>query len=160
EPAIAPDRPATQAPTSPVDLSGLRVLLAEDDATNRMVALRMLSRIGAHADVARDGVEAVAAFQDKDFDLVLMDVHMPRLDGAAATARIHELADAAGRPRPLIVAVTANALEGDSERLLAAGMDGYLSKPVTLSALGGLLAAVAAGRPLPSGRSALSGVLA
>jgi len=142
----------------PVD-GRARILVADDDKINRLALRRFLSE--RHEVIeACDGFEAVAKARVEAPDLVLMDVHMPRLDGAAATARIHGLADAAGRPRPLIVAVTANALEGDSERLLGAGMDGYLSKPVTLSALGGLLAAVAAGRPLPSGRSAPSGVLA
>ena len=139
--------------TAVVDMTVLRVLLAEDDATNRMVALRMLSRLGATAVVAKDGAEAVAAFADQDFEVVLMDVHMPRMDGIAATKGIQELAAATGRHRPLIVAVTANALEGDSERLLAAGMDGYISKPVTLKALGALLAAATKGERLPHGRS-------
>ncbi len=142
--------------TAVVDITVLRVLLAEDDATNRMVALRMLSRLGATAVVAKDGAEAVAAFADQDFDVVLMDVHMPRMDGIAATKGIQELATATGRHRPLIVAVTANALEGDSERLLAAGMDGYLSKPVTLQALGTLLTAIVTGATLPQGRDRLS----
>ncbi|MGS0683851.1 ATP-binding protein [Nakamurella sp. GG22] len=129
----------------------LAVLLAEDDATNRMVALRMLSRLGVRADVAVDGQEAVDAVRGRNFDLVLMDVHMPRLDGIAATARIRELTAAAART-PRIVAVTANALEGDSERLIAAGMDGYLSKPVTAGALKALLSAVAAGEAMPGTR--------
>jgi len=116
-----------------------------------MVALRMLRRLGVDADFAVDGEQAVDAVRDADYDLVLMDVNMPRLDGIAATARIRALPDS-GRAVPRIVAVTANALEGDSERLLAAGMDGYLSKPVTLAGLGSLLTAVASGATLPSGR--------
>ncbi len=136
----------------PPAVTELAVLLAEDDATNRMVALRMLSRLGVRADVAVDGQEAVDAVRGRDFDLVLMDVHMPRLDGVAATARIRELTAPTGRT-PQIVAVTANALEGDSERLIAAGMDGYLSKPITAGALKALLFAVAAGEAMPGSRS-------
>jgi len=134
----------------PGDLSALRVLLAEDDATNRMVALRMLSRLGVSADVAEDGEQAVDAVQANDYDLVLMDVHMPRMDGVAATAEIHRLTGQGRRPR--IVALTATALEGDRERLLSAGMDGYLSKPVTLAALGTLLAGVSDGHSTGTGR--------
>ena len=137
--------------TSPVDVAGLRVLLAEDDATNRMVAIRMLARLGASAVVARDGEEAVAAVAQAEFDLVLMDVHMPRMDGIAATKEIGAFSTRTGRPRPRIVAVTANALSGDSDRLLAAGMDGYLAKPITLKALSSVLTAVATGDALPRG---------
>jgi CheY-like chemotaxis protein len=144
--------------SAPADFAGLRVLLAEDDATNRMVALRMLARLGASAVVAKDGVDAVAAAAVGDFDLILMDVHMPRMDGIAATKEIGDNAVRSGSPRPRIVAVTANALEGDSERLLAAGMDGYLSKPVTLKALGQLLAAIATDGKLPRGRDRQSGM--
>ncbi len=124
----------------PQELSALRVLLAEDDATNRMVALRMLSRLGVSADIAEDGEQAVEAVRDNEYDLVLMDVHMPKMDGIAATGEIHRLAGASRRPT--IVALTATALQGDRERLLAGGMDGYLSKPVTLAALGTLLAGI------------------
>ncbi len=130
----------------------LRVLLAEDDPTNRMVALRMLTRLGVTADVAKDGMEAVEAIRNKDFDVVLMDVHMPRLDGVAACATVRAEATPE-RVMPKIVAVTANALEGDSERLIAAGMDGYLSKPITLSAIRDLLSTIAAGNPLPGVRN-------
>jgi len=144
--------PGTATVHEPEDLSSLRVLLAEDDATNRMVALRMLSRLGVTADVAEDGEQAVDAVRDKDYDLVLMDVHMPRMDGVAATGEIHRLTGA-GR-RPAIVALTATALEGDRERLLSAGMDGYLSKPVTLAALGALLTGVSAGHPTAPSREA------
>ena len=131
--------------------STLRVLLAEDDATNRMVALRMLSRLGVRADVAVDGQEAVDAVRAGGYDLVLMDVHMPRLDGVAAASQIREWAGVDGI-RPRIVAVTANALEGDSDRLIAAGMDGYLSKPITLAGLAELLPLVCAGGPMPGAR--------
>jgi PAS domain S-box-containing protein len=141
---MEPGRPS--GPTT----STLRVLVAEDDATNRMVALRMLSRLGVTADWAADGVDAVVAVRDHDYDLVLMDVHMPRLDGLGATAQIHAMSDTITPPS--IVALTANALAGDIERLLDAGMDGYLSKPITLGALSELLQAIDAGDGLPHAR--------
>jgi CheY-like chemotaxis protein len=127
------------------------VLVVEDDATNRMVALRMLSRLGVAADWAADGVDAVICVRDRPYDLVLMDVHMPRLDGLGATAQIHAMTETNARPK--IVALTANALAGDVERLLDAGMDGYLSKPITLGALSKLLAAIDSVDPLPHQRS-------
>ncbi len=152
EPQIdALPEPGSAAAQGPA-VADLRVLLAEDDPTNRMVALRMLTRLGVTADVATDGLEAVQAIRKNDFDVVLMDVHMPRLDGVAACAQVRAEASSE-RVMPKIVAVTANALEGDSERLIAAGMDGYLSKPITLSAIRDLLSAIAAGNPLPGARN-------
>jgi hypothetical protein len=156
EPKQDQPAPAKSPAADGAQIQHLRVLLAEDDPTNRMVAMRMLSRLGVTADVATDGLEAAEAVSKKDFDVVLMDVHMPRLDGVAATARIHEEASPE-RVMPKIVAVTANALEGDCERLIAAGMDGYLSKPITLSAIGSLLSAVAAGDDLPGPRASAVG---
>ena len=130
----------------------LSVLLVEDDPTNRLVALRMLERLGITADVAVDGEAAVGAVAAGHYDLVLMDVNMPRLDGLTATGRIRE--QAADDRRTSIVAVTANALEGDGARMLAGGMDGFLTKPLTLAALRDLLSRQSTGQPLPgSGRS-------
>ncbi len=136
-----PGNPSATQQAGP-DRSALRVLLAEDDVVNQMVAVRMLGRLGVRAEVVADGQQAVDAVRATGYDLVLMDVHMPRMDGVEATRGIHGL----GLPStPLVVALTANALEGDRERLLAAGMDGYLSKPVTLAALAELLDRVALG---------------
>ena len=122
---------AVETPT-PTSSSGLRVLLAEDDAVNRLVAVHMLRRLGIEAVTASDGTAAVRAATEQPFDLVLMDVHMPSMDGVEATTRIRALL---GEDAPRIVAVTANALEGDRERLMAAGMDEYLSKPVQIADL-------------------------
>ncbi|QIM20899.1 response regulator [Phycicoccus sp. HDW14] len=119
------------------DGPGPVVLLAEDDPVNRMVALHMLRRLGVEADVATDGVEAVAATAARDYDIVLMDVNMPNLDGVGATRALRER----GGRQPHVVALTANAADGDREKLLAAGMDAYLSKPYTLEDLERTLAA-------------------
>ncbi len=110
----------------------LRVLLAEDDQVNQVVARHMLESLGHEVTVVADGHAAVAAATADAPDLVLMDVHMPRLDGVAATRR---LMDELGSSRPPVIAMTANALPGDRERFLAAGMDDYVSKPIELADL-------------------------
>ena len=107
----------------------LSVLLVEDNPVNRKVALRLLARFGYKAETAHNGVEAVRAVADGDFQLVFMDVQMPEMDGLEATRRIREMLPK--ERQPLIVALTANAITGDSERCRAAGMDDYMSKPVT-----------------------------
>ena len=116
--------------------SALRVLLAEDDRVNQTVSVHMLRRLGIEPVVVGDGQAAVTAATSRDFDLVLMDVHMPLLDGVQATTAIDEQL---GPDRPRIVAVTANALEGDRERLLASGFDDYVSKPMRLEDLAAAL---------------------
>ena len=110
-----------------------RVLVVDDVELNREVLRRMFVRLGFIAETANDGVEALAAIAAAEFDLVMMDGQMPLMDGFEATARIRALP--APRCDLHIVAVTANAMAGDEERCLAAGMDDYLSKPVTLRAL-------------------------
>jgi two-component system sensor histidine kinase/response regulator len=117
--------------------SGVRVLVAEDDSASRRVVLSILERTGAHVDLVRNGREAVDAFSRAAYDLVLMDIQMPEMDGFEATRRIraHE---GAGRHVP-IVAITAHAMPGDRERCLAAGMDDYLTKPIRLADLDRLL---------------------
>jgi signal transduction histidine kinase/CheY-like chemotaxis protein/HPt (histidine-containing phosphotransfer) domain-containing protein len=122
-----------------VGFSG-RVLLAEDNVVNQEVAVNMLEGLNCQVAVAGNGLEALAALERASFDLVLMDCQMPELDGFATTAEIRRREAAAGRsPRP-ILALTANAMEGDRERCLEAGMDDYLSKPFTREALAGMLA--------------------
>jgi signal transduction histidine kinase/CheY-like chemotaxis protein len=107
----------------------LRVLLAEDNAVNQMLAVRLLEKRGYTVTVAANGREALAAFEKDPFDLILMDVQMPEMDGFEATAAIRVREEAAGGHTP-IVAMTAHSLVGDKELCLAAGMDGYVSKPI------------------------------
>ena len=117
--AAVDGRPAT---------SSLRILLAEDNAMNQKVALRLLERLGYRADVVWNGLEAVAALERELYDVVLMDVQMPELDGLDASRRICERWPEDSRPR--IIAMTANALPEDREACFAAGMDDYLAKPI------------------------------
>jgi PAS domain S-box-containing protein len=121
------------AGTEPVG-PGLRILVAEDNLVNRAVATGILEKQGHVLMHAATGREAVEAFSDGFFDLILMDVQMPEMDGFEATRRIRELEEATGR-HTTIVAMTAHAMAGDRERCLAAGMDDYLSKPVGRSEL-------------------------
>jgi CheY-like chemotaxis protein len=110
-----------------------RILLVEDDDVNQRYVLRVLQRNGFNADLAIDGRRAVDAVMKSEYDLVLMDVQMPRMDGLEATAQIR-FREGSNRHTP-IVGLTANALPGDRERCLAAGMDDYLSKPVSIEQL-------------------------
>ncbi len=110
----------------------VRILLAEDNRVNQTLAVRLLQKRGYEVSVACDGRAAVEAVQKEDFDLVLMDIQMPEMDGFEATARIREQETPGGGHLP-IVAMTAHALKGDQERCLDAGMDGYISKPIRTS---------------------------
>jgi CheY-like chemotaxis protein len=105
-----------------------RILLAEDNSVNQKVALHMLARLGYRADVASHGIEVLAACERRDYDIILMDVQMPEMDGLEATRRIKA---APGNPHhPWIIALTANAMDGDRQVCVQAGMDDYLSKPI------------------------------
>jgi signal transduction histidine kinase/DNA-binding response OmpR family regulator len=111
----------------------LRILMAEDNVVNQKLALRLLEQMGYRADVAANGLEAVAAIERQPYDLVFMDVQMPEMDGFEASREITRRWPADRRPR--IVAMTANALQGDRELCLAAGMDDYMSKPIRVEEL-------------------------
>jgi CheY-like chemotaxis protein len=113
---------------------GLRVLLAEDNAVNQELAVRILKKHGHKAVVARTGKEALALLGKRSFDLVLMDVQMPDMDGFEATAAIRETEPTRGARIP-IVAMTAHALAGDRERCLQSGMDAYIAKPIQAAEL-------------------------
>jgi CheY-like chemotaxis protein len=111
----------------------LRILMAEDNAVNQKVAQHMLSRLGYRADIAGNGEEVLQALQRQPYDVILMDVQMPEMDGLEATRRIH--AQWSPERRPYIVAMTAHALIGDAEKCLVAGMNDYISKPIQLEKL-------------------------
>jgi len=137
KPSPAPPRRPHAAPTLfDQDLGRrhpLRILLAEDNAVNQKVALRILERLGYRADVAANGLETLEALRRQDYDLILMDALMPEMDGEQATAAIREQWPAERQPR--IIALTANVLSEDRERYLALGMDDYLAKPIRVSEL-------------------------
>ncbi len=109
----------------------LHILVAEDNPVNQKLSTRVLSKLGYEADVASNGKEAVEAFINMKYDLILMDVQMPEMDGLEATRKIRTLSE----KQPLIIAMTANAMQGDREMCLKAGMDDYISKPVNLDEL-------------------------
>jgi CheY-like chemotaxis protein len=110
----------------------LKILLAEDNAVNQKLAMRILEQMGYRADVASNGLEAVESIERQAYDVILMDVQMPEMDGLDATRNIRKLEKIA---QPRIVAMTANAMEGDREMCLAAGMDDYISKPIRVNEL-------------------------
>jgi CheY-like chemotaxis protein/HPt (histidine-containing phosphotransfer) domain-containing protein len=116
----------------------LRILLAEDNAINQKVALRMLERLGYGAEVVGDGRQALARLEHAAYDVILMDVQMPEMDGLEASRTICARCPAGARPR--IIAMTAEAMQGDRDKCLAAGMDDYIVKPVTLDRLAAALA--------------------
>ncbi|MEZ4701466.1 MAG: ATP-binding protein [Rhodothermales bacterium] len=130
------ETPAVGAATS---ARALRILLAEDNTVNQKVALRMLERLGYRADIAANGLEVLDLFRQRGYDVVLMDVQMPEMDGITATKRLRALTDLT---QPYIVALTANAMGEDVEACLAAGMDRHLSKPIRLEKLAEALAGV------------------
>ena len=142
--ATAPNSAAAAPLTepAPVDPSephaGLRILLAEDHPVNQKVAQRMLERLGHSVLVVGDGRQAVEAHSRSEFDLILMDVQMPEMDGFEALAAIRDVERSTGRHLP-IIALTAHAMKGDRERCLAAGFDDYLAKPIRQAALQSLL---------------------
>jgi CheY-like chemotaxis protein len=111
----------------------LRILLAEDNTVNQKLAVRLLERMGYRADVVANGLEVLEALQRQSYDVILMDVQMPEMDGLEASRVIHE--DWPIEDRPHIVALTANAMQGDREECMAAGMDDYLTKPIQIKAL-------------------------
>jgi CheY-like chemotaxis protein len=112
----------------------LRILVAEDNLVNQKLIRRLLEKLGHQVEVANNGREAVIVFAQSTFDLIIMDIQMPELDGLEAAGRIRAAEDQQGLHTP-IVALTANAMVGDEDRCMAAGMDAYLSKPVQLATL-------------------------
>jgi two-component system, sensor histidine kinase and response regulator len=123
------------APPAAASVRPLDLLLAEDNPVNQRLAQAVLEKMGHRVVLARNGREACAAWRDGSFDVILMDVQMPEVDGVEATQLIRAAEAAGGRRRTPILAVTANAMAGDRERLLAAGMDDYISKPYKVETL-------------------------
>ena len=121
--------PALSASLKSFDGCGHRVLVVEDNAVNRALAERLLQKRGFAVVIATDGRQAIAATQNTKFDLILMDIQMPEMDGFQATAEIRKREKIAGRRTP-IIALTAHALKEDRERCLSAGMDAYVTKPI------------------------------
>ena len=113
----------------------LRILLAEDNAINQLLATRMLEKQGHTVACANNGKETLSALEREKFDVVLMDVQMPEMDGFEATAAIREREKATAAPHQIVIAMTAHAIAGDRERCLRAGMDGYVSKPFRIAEL-------------------------
>ena len=128
----------------------LRILLAEDNSVNQQLALLLLGRLGYRADVAANGLETLEAVERQPYDVILMDVQMPEMDGLEASRQLCQRYPAERRPR--IIAITANAMQGDREMCLAAGMDDYLSKPIRDEELAQALA-----RSKPRGSLAATG---
>jgi CheY-like chemotaxis protein/two-component sensor histidine kinase len=122
-----------EAPESTSAPAGLRVLVVEDNLVNQKVAARMLEQLGYQVDLAADGAQALSMVQHTHYSAVLMDMHMPVMDGLAATHAIRNLASAVSSVP--IIALTANAIEAERQRCLAAGMDDYLAKPIDRAAL-------------------------
>ena len=111
----------------------LRILLAEDNVVNQKVALLLLQGMGYHADLAHNGLQVLEALRHRSYEVVLMDMQMPEMDGLTATRRIYQEFPNGKRPR--IIAMTANAMQGDREECLSAGMDDYISKPIRVEEL-------------------------
>jgi CheY-like chemotaxis protein/HPt (histidine-containing phosphotransfer) domain-containing protein len=131
---MARDHQLSEHPRQDADSSKLRILLVEDNPTNQLVTMSILDKLGYQADIAENGMEAIKALETCSFDLILMDVQMPEMDGIEATRRIRKADNVCNRDIP-IVAMTAHAMKGDRERCLAAGMNEYLAKPFSAQSL-------------------------
>jgi CheY-like chemotaxis protein len=150
DPSIAA-RPAAPQPASTVPVQGARrlsILVAEDHPVNQKFALRVLERLGHKVALANDGTEVLAMLKDSRYDAVLMDVQMPNMSGMEATAAIRAR-EAAEGGHLHIIAMTANAMQGDREACLAGGMDDYVSKPIQMTSLVDALHRVAGPHPAP-----------
>jgi len=113
----------------------MRILVAEDHPVNQKLAIRVLVRLGYHADIVSNGKEALDSVATGVYDLVFMDVQMPEMDGLEATRQIRS----GGQRQPVIVAMTANAMNGDRDECIQAGMDDYICKPLNLDELAALM---------------------
>jgi CheY-like chemotaxis protein len=121
-----------------VDKTSYRILMVEDNAINQQVALRILQKLGYHAEAVNSGMLAIQAMKNKTYDLILMDCQMPGMDGYQTTGEIRKLEFASKKHIP-IIAITAHALIGDKNKCIAAGMDDYISKPININELNSIL---------------------
>jgi CheY-like chemotaxis protein len=149
--AAAAENGSKAAPVDDVSVtsSPLRILVAEDNPTNQRIVVQLLQRLGYGADLAANGVEALDAIQQRRYDVVLMDMMMPEMDGLAATRSIRETRPADEQPH--IIAVTANVAAEARQQCFQAGMDDYLSKPVSVSSLRAALERALSPRRSPVG---------
>jgi len=152
-PTDTPPAPPADPPVSPAapdiaGLRGLRALVADDNATNRMILEAMLSGYGIDTVIVEDGREAVEGWQPGAFDIVLLDISMPGMDGLTALAHLRARMADAGEGHVPILAITANAMTHQVREYLAAGFDGHIGKPVRLDRLGQAIAR-AVGEPAP-----------
>lgn len=149
------DAPTELLPAAVEDVANLRILVAEDNRINVMLATALLGKMGHRVDTVGNGKEALEALAVAPYDLVLMDVHMPEMDGLEATRRIRQLEAKTRRPRLPVIALTASTLEGDRQICFDAGMDDFLAKPLNLDALRAALRRFAPGAAtLPAAKSA------
>jgi CheY-like chemotaxis protein len=150
-PQLALQRVPTTSNASrmPTEVRPLRILVAEDNAVNQQVTLLVLGKLGYRADVAGDGREAIQALERQRYDVILMDVQMPEMDGLEATREIRKRWPGPDR-RPRIIAMTAGATEDDRRACLAAGMDDYVSKPIHQEELAAALSRFASSEDAPA----------
>ena len=137
-PWLNPDGPqaATRPPAlATSEIRPLRILVAEDNPINQKITAKLLQRAGHSVEVANDGREALAIWREQPFDLILMDIQMPEMDGLEATRIIRS----GNGPQPVIIAMTANVMVGDKDECLEEGMNDYLAKPVNLDQLVSML---------------------
>ena len=144
--ALAPRPASLRSRSARADSSMLAILVAEDNPVNQKLARRLLEKLGHHVHLAENGEEAVTAVKTRHFDVVLMDLQMPVMGGLAATAVIRDWEQGRGTHIP-VIAMTAHAMQGDRERCLDSGMDGYIAKPIDIAALISTLDAIAPGTP-------------
>lgn len=139
--APGPQHPDRLRPSRKAEMKNLRILLAEDNQVNQKVALSMLRVLGYRADVSTSGLGVLQALETQPYDIILMDIQMPEMDGLETTRRVRSMS---GR-QPFIIAMTAYAMEGDRELCLEAGMDEYIRKPIKIEELQNVLASVERG---------------